>query len=187
MSDQSIFTACQQQVQATYGAGSGGSTVNATNAEVQAQYEALAQCVSDALEQRQASDRLNVNHWLYVLAGSLVFIMQVGFAMLCAGCVRRKNVQKYVGAHGIGGTRGGSWRSTERARAGICQIEKDPANLTTCVLVSLLSRVATAPCSRTCWTRAGPPSPFTLWGTPSRSAGRTRWSATPLSAPPTSC
>ena len=31
-------------------------------------------------------------HWLLVLAGSMVFFMQAGFAMLCAGCVRKKNV-----------------------------------------------------------------------------------------------
>lgn len=30
--------------------------------------------------------------WLLVLAGSMAFFMQAGFAMLCAGCVRKKNV-----------------------------------------------------------------------------------------------
>jgi hypothetical protein len=94
MSDQSVFHACQQQVAAA-AQGTGGM-VNATTSQMQQQYEALAKCVSDSLEEQRASDRLNVNHWLFVLAGSLVFIMQVGFAMLCAGCVRKKNVQKCV-------------------------------------------------------------------------------------------
>jgi ammonium transporter, Amt family len=31
--------------------------------------------------------------WLLVVTGALVFFMQAGFAMLCAGCVRKKNVQ----------------------------------------------------------------------------------------------
>lgn len=30
--------------------------------------------------------------WLLVIAGAMVFFMQAGFAMLCAGCVRKKNV-----------------------------------------------------------------------------------------------
>jgi hypothetical protein len=93
MSDQSVFYACQQQVAAAQVT---SGIVNATTAQLQQQYEALAKCVSDSFEEQRASDRLNVNHWLFVLAGSLVFIMQVGFAMLCAGCVRKKNVQKCV-------------------------------------------------------------------------------------------
>jgi hypothetical protein len=60
----------------------------------QAYNNAVAQCIADTLQQQQADDRANLNHWLLVLSGSLVFIMQVGFAMLCAGCVRKKNVQK---------------------------------------------------------------------------------------------
>jgi hypothetical protein len=96
MSDQSVFYACQQQVAAAAQGGAGSIAVNATTSQMQQQYEALAKCVSDSFEEQRASDRLNVNHWLLVLAGSLVFIMQVGFAMLCAGCVRKKNVQKCV-------------------------------------------------------------------------------------------
>jgi len=38
----------------------------------------------------------DLHDWLLILAGALVFFMQAGFAVLCAGCVRKKNVQKYV-------------------------------------------------------------------------------------------
>jgi hypothetical protein len=60
-------------------------------------YTEVLECVSDQLEERaatqaatQAADLLS---WLLVLAGALVFFMQAGFAMLCGGCVRKKNLQ----------------------------------------------------------------------------------------------
>jgi ammonium transporter, Amt family len=49
-------------------------------------------CVTQGLEEQQAAFYLDTRHWLLVLCGSMVFLMQGGFAMLCAGCVRRKNV-----------------------------------------------------------------------------------------------
>ena len=46
---------------------------------------AVTQCIADRLQQQQQSDRLNYSYWLLTLTGAMVFIMQVGFAMLCAG------------------------------------------------------------------------------------------------------
>jgi hypothetical protein len=34
--------------------------------------------------------------WLLVLTGALVFFMQAGFAMVCAGAIRKKNVNNTV-------------------------------------------------------------------------------------------
>ena len=33
-----------------------------------------------------------LNSWLLIICGALVFFMQIGFAMLCAGAVRKKNI-----------------------------------------------------------------------------------------------
>ena len=53
----------------------------------------ILQCVVATLEDRAAKKAAQDNSWLLVVAGALVFFMQTGFAMLCAGCVRKKNVQ----------------------------------------------------------------------------------------------
>ena len=54
---------------------------------------AILECISNAL-QGKAQDRADdLIHFLYVLAGAMIFFMQAGFAMLCAGSVRIKNVQ----------------------------------------------------------------------------------------------
>jgi ammonium transporter, Amt family len=50
-------------------------------------------CVVERLEFAHDAAKDSKRSWLLVLAGSLVFFMQAGFAMLCAGCVRKKNVQ----------------------------------------------------------------------------------------------
>lgn len=50
--------------------------------------DAVLQCVTDQLQVDAHARTANTNSWLLVLAGSLVFFMQAGFAMLCAGCVR---------------------------------------------------------------------------------------------------
>jgi Amt family ammonium transporter len=31
-------------------------------------------------------------YWLLIMTGALVFFMQAGFALVCAGAVRKKNV-----------------------------------------------------------------------------------------------
>jgi ammonium transporter, Amt family len=53
----------------------------------------ILQCVASKLESAQAAAEADKTSWILVLAGALVFFMQAGFAMLCAGCVRKKNVQ----------------------------------------------------------------------------------------------
>jgi ammonia channel protein AmtB len=49
-------------------------------------------CVADHLEAIQIRDQVDVNTWLLIFASALIFFMQAGFAMLCAGSVRAKNV-----------------------------------------------------------------------------------------------
>ena len=60
----------------------------------------LLQCVSDQLETIYENNDGGEGTWspdlvsfLLTLSGALIFFMQTGFAMLCAGCVRLKNVQ----------------------------------------------------------------------------------------------
>ncbi|KAL7560086.1 hypothetical protein ACA910_016144 [Epithemia clementina (nom. ined.)] len=55
--------------------------------------EQVLQCISDSVETRDSVKDDIYKSWLLVICGSLIFFMQVGFAMLCAGCVRKKNVQ----------------------------------------------------------------------------------------------
>lgn len=50
------------------------------------------QCVSDKLESNQKDLKKDVYTWLTIFAAALIFFMQAGFAMLCAGSVRLKNV-----------------------------------------------------------------------------------------------
>ena len=45
-----------------------------------------------ALERQSYQLSSDILQWLLVIAGSMVMFMQAGFAMLCAGCVRKKNV-----------------------------------------------------------------------------------------------
>ena len=58
--------------------------------------EDILGCVGESIQQVQdgveASALLSIK-FLFVLSAALVFFMQAGFAMLCAGAVRRKNVQ----------------------------------------------------------------------------------------------
>ncbi|CAB9515769.1 Ammonium transporter 1 member [Seminavis robusta] len=59
----------------------------------QGDMEGLLECISNTLESSQTLTTKNMNSYLLVLSGALVFFMQAGFAMLCAGSVRRKNTQ----------------------------------------------------------------------------------------------
>jgi Ammonium Transporter Family len=74
----SLFESCSQQIP-------DGNTT------------ALLECISDTLEARTsyASDVFSEDevHFMLVISGALIFFMQAGFAMLCAGCVQVKNVQ----------------------------------------------------------------------------------------------
>jgi hypothetical protein len=71
----------------------------------------LIQCVSNWVETTTkdlalnndsafvASDfanKVDVTDWLLILTGALVFFMQAGFAMVCAGAIRKKNVKNTV-------------------------------------------------------------------------------------------
>ena len=70
----------------------------------------VVQCVSHWIETEKdnaTATRSDLNldnfqndmiHWLLVLTGSLVFFMQAGFAMVCAGAIRKKNVNNTVSA-----------------------------------------------------------------------------------------
>lgn len=53
----------------------------------------ILECIANSLQQLQQEQDANINSWFLIYAGALVFFMQAGFAMLCAGSVRRKNVQ----------------------------------------------------------------------------------------------
>lgn len=53
----------------------------------------ILQCISDAYQSSQDASVRNLHSFLFVLCGAMIFFMQTGFAMLCAGSVRLKNVQ----------------------------------------------------------------------------------------------
>ncbi|MGK3750016.1 MAG: hypothetical protein ACI8RD_002314 [Bacillariaceae sp.] len=51
------------------------------------------QCISDQFQEDYAAKAKDLNDFLLVISGAMIFFMQSGFAMLCAGSVRLKNVQ----------------------------------------------------------------------------------------------
>uniref|UniRef100_A0A7S2MF89 Ammonium transporter n=1 Tax=Helicotheca tamesis TaxID=374047 RepID=A0A7S2MF89_9STRA len=53
----------------------------------------MLECIADTSDEKQRMTDLGVNQFYLIFAASLVFFMQAGFAMLCAGSVRIKNVQ----------------------------------------------------------------------------------------------
>jgi len=73
MSD-SVFSTCEAS------SGSGNATQ-------------ILECISNTFEADKAAKSSDLNDFLLVLAGAMIFFMQSGFAMLCAGSVRLKNVQ----------------------------------------------------------------------------------------------
>ena len=67
--------------------------MNATSVFEQCSLETVPlQCISDNLESLYYGNATDANEWLLIFAAAMVFFMQAGFAMLCAGCVRVKNV-----------------------------------------------------------------------------------------------
>jgi Amt family ammonium transporter len=74
-------------------ANTGMSTYEVCAVETDGDIDLMLQCISTQFEETKAADAANMNSWLLVICGALVFFMQAGFAMLCAGCVRKKNVQ----------------------------------------------------------------------------------------------
>jgi len=78
-----IFLDCaalQQQMQENGGGDSDAAT-------------SILQCVSDTYQEGQDSREENLRSFLLVGCGGMIFFMQTGFAMMCAGSVRLKNVQ----------------------------------------------------------------------------------------------
>ena len=53
---------------------------------------ALLQCISDSFQEQNTNRTQDLHSFLFVVAGAMIFFMQAGFAMLCAGSVRIKNV-----------------------------------------------------------------------------------------------
>jgi hypothetical protein len=54
---------------------------------------ALLQCVSNTMQHIEEDRATSLHSFLLVTCGAMIFFMQAGFAMLCAGSVRLKNVQ----------------------------------------------------------------------------------------------
>jgi len=77
MSDKSIFEVCTEEH---------GQDISIK----------LLQCISDAVELEKDDLRSGVDTFYLIYAGALVFFMQVGFAMLCAGSIREKNVKNVL-------------------------------------------------------------------------------------------
>lgn len=71
----------------------GGQTIFETCLETTESVAAILACVSNTIESNQKSNGRNINSQLLILSGALVFFMQAGFAMLCAGSVRKKNTK----------------------------------------------------------------------------------------------
>jgi Amt family ammonium transporter len=53
----------------------------------------LLQCISDEFQYDSSAKAKDLNDFLLVIAGAMIFFMQSGFAMMCAGSVRLKNAQ----------------------------------------------------------------------------------------------
>jgi len=53
----------------------------------------LLECVANALHVADLETQHSVVDYLHVISGAMIFFMQAGFATLCAGAVRLKNVQ----------------------------------------------------------------------------------------------
>jgi Amt family ammonium transporter len=69
----------------------------ASNLKEQSSVQDLAACISTSLQKNASESSTDATTTpqsiLLVYAASLVFLMQAGFAMVCAGAVRTKNVQ----------------------------------------------------------------------------------------------
>jgi hypothetical protein len=53
----------------------------------------IMECISDTYQESSDSRNDNLRSFLLVVCGGMIFFMQSGFAMMCAGSVRLKNVQ----------------------------------------------------------------------------------------------
>ena len=68
-----------------------GTTSSSTSTTTPA--ATILQCVSNYHQLTQDSRDMNLRNFLLIVSGGMIFFMQSGFAMLCAGNVRVKNVQ----------------------------------------------------------------------------------------------
>mmetsp|Transcript_48336 Transcript_48336/g.52253 ORF Transcript_48336/g.52253 Transcript_48336/m.52253 type:complete len:534 (-) Transcript_48336:231-1832(-) len=64
------------------------------------QLDSLLQCISDGSAKETAAAKediaIGLDNFYLIFAGALVFFMQLGFAMLCAGSIRSKNVKNVL-------------------------------------------------------------------------------------------
>lgn len=63
------------------------------NPDAAANSTLILECVSNAFQEQQHQSYVDTHTFLMVICGGIIFFMQTGFAMLCAGSVRLKNVQ----------------------------------------------------------------------------------------------
>jgi Amt family ammonium transporter len=55
--------------------------------------DVLLQCIANTFDDVGSNNNAAIDTFFLIYAASLVFFMQTGFAMICAGCVRINNVQ----------------------------------------------------------------------------------------------
>lgn len=75
------------------GSGGGDDGSAASDSSSALTTNALLQCISASFDAANKSSDAATDAFFLLYAASLVFFMQTGFAMLCAGCVRINNVQ----------------------------------------------------------------------------------------------
>jgi ammonium transporter, Amt family len=66
-----------------------------THTAIENQGHVLIHCISDHVQQLETKQFHNYNdmlHWLYVVFGGLVFVLQIGYSMMASGYVRKKNI-----------------------------------------------------------------------------------------------
>ena len=56
----------------------------------------LLKCVAEQAQLQREDLILGINSFYLIYAGALVFFMQLGFAMFCAGSIREKNVKNVL-------------------------------------------------------------------------------------------
>jgi Amt family ammonium transporter len=64
-----------------------------TSVQAGEEYQDILECVTKRLIEQDSSNREFTRTLFLIYAAALVFFMQAGFAMVCAGSVRTKNVQ----------------------------------------------------------------------------------------------
>jgi Ammonia permease len=54
------------------------------------------QCITAEVTKAETNSRQSIETLFLIYCATLVFLMQAGFAMICSGCVRKKNVQNTI-------------------------------------------------------------------------------------------